>query len=120
MANAVDVAVLPCLRCNRRFGKRDVEVGAFYASTMICGDCYRKGQQSPLAVWCFGKVDAKRGYNPDARECSSECPDREICKEFIQIREETMAKDKKHKKKEHEEPSDESIEEASAEVDESQ
>jgi hypothetical protein len=46
-------------------------------------DCYRKMQKDIES--CFGKKNerGRPGYDPEAIECATFCPDKEICPEFI-------------------------------------
>jgi hypothetical protein len=91
MAEAAGLAkVLECTLCKRGYSAQDVSKGLFYPSTGICTECYVQGQKSSRKVWCFGKLDFKRGrktvlaaFNPTATECKLHCPDRVVCKEFI-------------------------------------
>lgn len=61
---------------------------------MVCSKCYRRMQEQPIEVSCFGKismfqlVDGKpvqlvRGYHPQAPECQDYCPDRRTCRAVL-------------------------------------
>lgn len=97
MAEAVGLAkVLECTLCSTAYSVQDVEQGLFFPSTGVCKSCYSAGQRSSRKVWCFGKLDLRRGhkivlkaYNPKAPECRLHCPDREICKQFIDLKRRT-------------------------------
>lgn len=82
--------VLRCVLCPATYSVEDVEKGLYFPSTGICYACYKRGQHAPYYEWCFGKPDvtsgvgiARYGYNENVPECSSECPDRHICKVFV-------------------------------------
>lgn len=84
---------LPCLLCSTRYSELDVTAGDFFVSTMICRSCYEKLQQQPYTVSCFGKPNKVSGqtvtafgFDPKARECKFECPDRSICRALVQVK----------------------------------
>ena len=88
--------VLECTLCSTGFSLVDVEAGRFFPSTGVCRSCYVVGQKTSRKVWCFGKRDLKRNgkvvlkaFNSEAIECTTHCPDREICQMFI------LSKDKR-------------------------
>src|SRR6266581_3719237 len=86
--------LMPCLLCQKKYSRADIKVGQYFPSTDICTDCYKRGQRQSRKIWCFGKttrIVKKAGrklvlyaYSQDAVECKSECPDREICRLFVQ------------------------------------
>lgn len=65
--------VFECVRCAERFSVRNIEQGSFFASTLVCLECYTKAVEDES--WCFGTYDAA-----EHRECRVECPDRKVCK----------------------------------------
>lgn len=82
--------LLFCLLHNGRFSKYDVKKGRYFPSTGICRACYKRMQAQPYNVCCFGKPtkvvkpkSVQYGWDKDAIECKSECPDRQICKVFV-------------------------------------
>lgn len=82
--------VLGCARCARWYSLDDVRQGNYWLETMVCSYCYAEMQASPYQKSCFGKPmliwpSGKReyGYNPKAWECSTVCPDREICRKIL-------------------------------------
>jgi hypothetical protein len=82
---------LECVLCGERFAERDVTELRYFPSTQVCFACYKKGQNAPYATWCFGKQNVEGpggkileyGFDEDARACGQYCPDRKICKMFI-------------------------------------
>lgn len=86
----LDALVFQCLRCKKRFTLRDLRRGRFHISTCICDGCYKQMQAQKSEVCCFGKSNkvvkgkvVSYGYDAKARECRSECPDRNICKVYV-------------------------------------
>jgi hypothetical protein len=81
---------LECILCEHQFSLDDVRLLNFFPSTGVCFDCYQKGQSASFATWCFGKTSVtgpngnllQYGYDPEAKVCSEECPDRRICPLF--------------------------------------
>jgi hypothetical protein len=73
-----------CLLCKVKYSKHSVEEGDFYVATSICKSCYRRMQELPASVSCFGKLPSKgfHGYNSHNLVCSSVCPDRRVCLHF--------------------------------------
>ena len=83
-------SVLPCVLCDKKFSVEDVRSGLFFASTMVCRECYERGQAAPYQEWCFGKENQVRdgkvvlyGFDAETEECSQFCPDRTICPQFL-------------------------------------
>jgi hypothetical protein len=82
---------MECILCERKFDLADVKILRFFPSTGVCFDCYHRGTKNKRAAWCFGKGSItglggqvlEYGYNPKARECQSECPDRKFCPLFL-------------------------------------
>jgi hypothetical protein len=78
--------ILECLICGRRCSVEETCRGHYRLETMICVWCYQARQQADFPEDCFGKPTtregAKRllGYNPEARECKTLCPDRAVCR----------------------------------------
>ena len=77
--------LLWCLLCQNKFCIRDIEEGTYLAQTGICAECYGEMQKS--SETCFGKENKARvrGYDESTLECSQFCPDRKVCKEFLQV-----------------------------------
>ena len=77
---------LECLLCTLRYSDRDVLDGLYWIDTMVCSKCYTRMQRMPYEESCFGKPCVMRdgkvvqyGYNRNAVECDSLCPDRRQC-----------------------------------------
>jgi hypothetical protein len=68
---------LECIICSEMYDLDDAVKGAYYIQTRVCASCYKKGMQADVAVWCFGKL-----FSSKRVECTTLCPDREICKHF--------------------------------------
>jgi hypothetical protein len=85
------VKVLECVECRKGHSEWDVKGGKFFITTMMCLACYQRMQRSPHRECCFGKPTVVRGnktwygYDPRARECAGECPDRHICRVMTKI-----------------------------------
>lgn len=80
-----------CVECKETFSALDVRRGKFFVSTLVCEACYWLMKNGPYELSCFGKETVVRGnktfygYDPDARECRRECPDRYICRVFVKL-----------------------------------
>jgi hypothetical protein len=81
---------LECRICYLHYSVEDILSGLYRLETMICGFCYANMQRKPHRISCFGKPDVIRpdgkrlaGYNPEARECKSLCPDRILCAQIV-------------------------------------
>lgn len=80
-----------CVLCGQRFSEHDVYRRRYFPSTQVCRRCYKKGQESPHVVWCFGKPQVigpagkvlDYGYDSSSPECNEYCPDRFLCAQFI-------------------------------------
>ena len=86
-----DKRLMPCLLCNERFSVAEIAEGFYFPSTCICRACYDKGQLAGYHQWCFGKGNrmegariAERGFNQFSLACGRYCPDRMICKRFVE------------------------------------
>lgn len=87
---ATSMAVLQCVECFGKYSAEDVKQGLFFATTMVCKECYLARQNQPHSLSCFGKTTLAKngrivglGYDISAPECSGECPDRFICRAFL-------------------------------------
>lgn len=76
--------LLWCLVCNEKFSIEDVSAGRYEAETGICTSCYKRMARDEKT--CFGEEtsDARYGYDEKTFECRDFCPDRRICKAFVQ------------------------------------
>lgn len=72
--------ILWCLICDEKFSISDIEKGTYISVTGICKECYKKMWKSELT--CFGKASK---YEKETQECGSLCPDREVCRSFVEI-----------------------------------
>lgn len=77
-------ALLWCLLCSDRFSSDDVDEGRYFAQTGICTKCYTRMKKSDDT--CFGKEngDGRYGFDESTEECGEFCPDREVCRLFVQ------------------------------------
>ena len=91
MVDTAQLDVLECILCHAKFNEQSVRGLDYFATTGICFNCYLNGQKSPYVIWCFGKKDIRTlsnqlvefGYDPEAKACSLECPDKKICQLFV-------------------------------------
>lgn len=89
MPDVLGKKVLECVTCSRLFSLEDVLNGLYQLQTLVCSYCYARMQALPYEKSCFGKPMAVAGgrrlygYDPDARECREECPDRELCRQVF-------------------------------------
>ena len=81
-----DCKALECLRCQRRFTRKEIISGLYRLETMICSFCYVAMQKAPYSISCFGKPTTillngteLLGYDPSANECKFLCPDSKVC-----------------------------------------
>lgn len=82
---------LQCSRCQKEYTLDEILSGAYWLETFTCMECYAHLQGRPHEVSCFGKPTVvsltsdkkKLGYDPDAMECKSVCPDRNICRYVV-------------------------------------
>lgn len=72
--------ILECLICSEMYSLMDAKQGKYYIQTRVCTSCYDKGVKMDVRVWCFGKLSV---FSTERIECSTLCPDREICKHYI-------------------------------------
>ena len=79
--------LLWCLVCDEKFLLEDIEIKRYRAETGICTECYGKMQRNENL--CFGKQNTKGiwGYDESTLECSTFCPDRNVCKDFVSEKE---------------------------------
>lgn len=73
--------IFKCQTCPVLFSTEDVEQGFYFPSTGICLECYREMKRSGRT--CFGKVEK---FDLTTNECGHECPDRNVCRVFIEAR----------------------------------
>lgn len=69
-----------CLFCTETFSTADVREGLYFPSTGICLECYWNLSRGAT---CFGK---KSRFDLTTNECGHECPDRKICRVFVEYR----------------------------------
>jgi len=76
-------ALLKCLICDEAFTLLDVRAGSYVGATGICIWCYLEMKEDTST--CFGKetVGKVLGYDQEAIECQTFCPDKEVCQEFV-------------------------------------
>jgi hypothetical protein len=70
--------LLWCSLCSKKFSLSDIDTGRYFPETGICISCYSR--MAKEVSGCFGKVEK---YDRETKECSTFCPDRKICKDFI-------------------------------------
>lgn len=77
--------LVECLLCNERYSKHSIIEGGFYLESGVCKSCYNKMQLQSQTLSCFGKLPSKKlhGYNSENIVCSSICPDRVACAQYI-------------------------------------
>jgi hypothetical protein len=80
MGRLEDKELLWCLLCNGKFSLSDIEKGTYISITGICRECYGKMWKSEQT--CFGKEEF---YDKETLECSTFCPDRKVCAEFVKV-----------------------------------
>lgn len=76
--------LLVCRLCAKMFSVREMLEGGLEPETGICRECYRKLQMETGT--CFGKktVGKRLGYDEEAVECREFCPDKRLCKSFVE------------------------------------
>lgn len=67
--------VLHCILCWKPYALADSYALEYFVSSAVCRACYES-----KAPECFGKR-----YDADAGECKRLCPDRVVCKDWVQI-----------------------------------
>jgi hypothetical protein len=74
-----------CLLCHDKYTVEDIRKKKFFVETSICRKCYTAGLAINAKVWCFGKLPRHNspGYSLENVSCRLLCPDRSICKRFI-------------------------------------
>lgn len=79
-----------CLECDEKFSLQDAINGKYKIETNICISCYKKKQRNPDT--CFGKKTKGRrlGYDEEDLDCSEFCPDRKICREFVEKKKDSI------------------------------
>ncbi len=92
--------LLECLLCQDKFSEDAVPKKEFYLETLICKKCYKRAQELPAKVWCFGKLHRRGspGFSEGNVACQTLCPDRVICRRFINVKEHKAHGYKKGKK----------------------
>lgn len=77
--------ILQCLLCSEGYSKPAVFAGKYFIDSGICIECYKKMQNQPASISCFGKLPKGRdfGYSSKHPVCSSICLDRIACATFI-------------------------------------
>lgn len=82
-------AVLECVLCSEKYTVKDARKGLYFIRTRVCLACYKAGAKADSRIWCFGKKQRKQefGFSVSHIECTSLCPDRDICKQFVTIKE---------------------------------
>jgi len=74
--------VFVCVECEKRFVEADLDGLWFFPSTGICRQCYLEAMGD--GGTCFGKREHRDERNA---VCSQVCPDRNICKLFVELSE---------------------------------
>lgn len=80
MAVVEEKLLLWCLLCGGKFSLNDVSSGVYFSGTGVCLGCYKSLKKDESK--CFGKVDL---YDKETQECGIFCPDRKICKAFVEL-----------------------------------
>jgi hypothetical protein len=85
--------LLECVRCELRYSIEDINSGLYELETFTCGFCYAAMQKAPHQQACFSKptkvqrttsgISKIRGYEAEAIECSTYCPDRNVCRRLL-------------------------------------